>query len=498
MNIPIYKAEIEAGLEEAVKASASVAYVAPVRTFIPSRKEEEQAKIIALKTEAENKEQLDLYYINSVLVSTGWNKNDDVFDAQETWSAKDSPEDKQFNFMHDETDIIGHITDNIVVDRGGNEVKELKQLSSEGQFDIITSAVLYNSWTDPKLKARMSKIIEEIESDKWFVSMEALFAGFDYAVVDLEGQHKTIARNEESAFLTKHLRAYGGQGEYEGHKIGRLLRNITFSGKGLVSKPANPRSVIITDSDPFRTSEIFAITHSSLRENQMSDMTLETQVKELKAELAQAKDASDALKAEISSQKDEEFKSKIEAFETTVADKDSKIVELNEAIEASQAQVTELETSLTQAQEALAEITAKVEAHEAEAKREARKVLLAEAGLEDEDVEAALEKFAEVSDELFEEFAGYMKKKANFPPKKDDEEEDEEKEDAKSSEETEVEAEEQDEAEVEAEAEILEEVEEEVEATLTDAGDDSVAEARTSASDWLESNVLRTTASLQD
>ena len=182
-----------------------------------------------------------------------------------------------------------------------------------------------------------------------------------------------------------------------------------------------------------------------------------------------------------------------------MADKDSKIVELNEAIEASQAQVTELETSLTQAQEALAEITAKVEAHEAEAKREARKVLLAEAGLEDEDVEAALEKFAEVSDELFEEFAGYMKKKANFPPKKDDDDDDEEKkEDAKSSEETEVEAEEQDEAEAEAEAEILEEVEEEVEATLTDAGDDNVADARASASDWLESNVLRTTASLQD
>ena len=497
MNIPIYKAEIEAGLEESIKASASCAYVAPVRSFIPTRTEEEQAKIIALKTEAENKEQLDLYYINSVLVSTGWNKNDDVFDAQETWTAKDTPEDKQFNFMHDETDIIGHITGNVVLDRSGNEVKDLNQLS-DGQFDIITSAVLYNSWTDPKLKARMAKIIDQIESDEWFVSMEALFAGFDYAIVDPDGQHKTIARNEESAFLTKHLRAYGGQGEYEGHKIGRLLRNITFSGKGLVSKPANPRSVIITDSDPFRTSEIFAITHSSLRENQMSDLTLETQVQELKAQLVEAKAAEEALKAEISSQKDEEFKVKIEAFEATVAEKDSKIVELNEAIEASKAQVTELEATLAQAQEELTQITAKVEAHEAEAKREARKVLLAEAGLEDEDVEAALEKFAEVSDELFEEFAGYMKKKANFPPKKDDEEEDEEKEDAKSSEETEVEAEEQDEAEVEAEAEILEEVEEEVEATLTDAGDDSVAEARTSASDWLESNVLRTTASLQD
>ena len=48
----------------------------------------------------------------------------------------------------------------------------------------------------------------------------------------------------------------------------------------------------------------------------------------------------------------------------------------------------------------------------------------------------------------------------------------------------------------EAEAEILEEVEEEAEAALTDAGDDAVEELRSSASEWLEGNVLRSTASI--
>ena len=57
-----------------------------------------------------NPDQIDLFYIKSVLVSTGWNKNDDVFDAAETWAARNTPEDKQFNFMHNENDIIGHIT----------------------------------------------------------------------------------------------------------------------------------------------------------------------------------------------------------------------------------------------------------------------------------------------------------------------------------------------------------------------------------------------------
>ena len=51
-------------------------------------------------------------------------------------------------------------------------------------FDIITEAVLYNSWTKPENRERMSQIIAETEEGKWFVSMECLFAGFDYALLD--------------------------------------------------------------------------------------------------------------------------------------------------------------------------------------------------------------------------------------------------------------------------------------------------------------------------
>jgi len=203
MNIPIYKAEIEAGLENAIKSNASVAFNSPVKTYIPSRKEEAGInRLLAFDSPPEDTvDQIDLYYLNSVLVSTGWNKNDDVFDTAETWMARKSPEDKQFNFMHDETDIIGHITGNIVVDQNGRKLSDSTNTDGLPEaFDIITSAVLYNSWSDPALKARMDKIIAEIEEDKWFVSMEALFAGFDYAVITPNDEHKTVARTQESAF----------------------------------------------------------------------------------------------------------------------------------------------------------------------------------------------------------------------------------------------------------------------------------------------------------
>ena len=153
----------------------------------------------------------------------------------------------------------------------------------------------------------------------------------------------------------------------------------------------------------------------------------------------------------------------------------------------------------------------KIEAHEAEKKLFARKSLLLEAGLDSEEAEAAIEKFAEASDEMFEEVVSLIsaKKKGALPPwlkkDKDDEDEDEGKKKAKKKAEVEAEeaeeadeaeAEETDEAEVEAEAEILESVEEEVEVALADAGDDSTEELRASASEWLETNVLRSTATL--
>lgn len=83
----IYKSEIESGLSELIKNN-TVAYCAQANLHKGSI---EAAKVVISdvdvleKVIAQNKDQMDLYYLESVLVSTGWNKNDDVFDAQETW-----------------------------------------------------------------------------------------------------------------------------------------------------------------------------------------------------------------------------------------------------------------------------------------------------------------------------------------------------------------------------------------------------------------------------
>ena len=166
----------------------------------------------------------------------------------------------------------------------------------------------------------------------------------------------------------------------------------------------------------------------------------------------------------------------------------------------------------------------KIEAHTAEKKVLARKTILLEAGLEGEEAEAALEKFAEASDEMFGEIVQIMAAGVPKPPKaedkskKDDEEKDEKelppfmkKKGAKPVDDKSKNAgtpggkpkkmmaeEEAEEVEADFSEEVLEEVEVEAEASLTDVGEDAVLETRTAASAWLESNVLRSTAKVQE
>jgi hypothetical protein len=428
MNIPIYQQEIRDGLQEAI-ASSSIACVAVAEADVKPSPEavQELQKILASNQNgelalAENKEQIDLFYLKSILVSTGWNKNDDVFDHKELWDAKDTPEDKPFNFMHDEKDIIGHITANEVVDFEGNALDPNGDVPKE--FNILTSAVIYTEWSDPEQRSRMAKIIAEIEDNKWFVSMECLFPNFDYALKNSKGELRVIRRDEASAFLTKHLRSYGGTGTYEDYQVGRLLRNLSFSGKGLVSKPANPRSVILEGNDFFDESQAKVLTLSSLKEKNMSD-SFKEQVDDLRAELAEAKAANEALKEKVVAEQRAEFEEKIQALEATIAEQSAKITEQASAHE-------DLSTSLTEAQEALAakekDFKEKMEELREMKKKEAmqkRKAQLEEVGVDAEQASATITEFEDVDDATFDKIVAAMKKVADMhgDKKKEDEKE---------------------------------------------------------------------------
>lgn len=478
----IYQQEILDGLSESIKANASIAYCAPA-TLIEDSKNVSYKIIDKIKASS-NPNQIDLYYIKSVLVSTGWNKNDDVFDSKQTWAARSTPEDKQFNFMHNENDIIGHITGSYVVDRNGNKIDESEDQTSPQEFDIITEAVLYNSWTNPDNRDRMQKIISEIEQGKWFVSMECLFSGFDYALLDNNGVAKVLERNEGSAFLTKHLRAYGGTGQYEGYQIGRLLKDISFSGKGLVSKPANPRSVILDSSRAFHTtSESNVLTSFPKGDNNMSDLNLlEKQLAEVRSELASAKEENKVLREQL-----EAIASKEQG--ESIAKLEAALTEQVEIVKNLQASLVEKETLLTELHNSIAVKDGEMKKKDEELmymkKKEnmaKRKASLLEAGFEDAEAEESLAAYDALSDEAFETVLAAMKKKmAKWQEEKMKKEEKPKAEETQAAIKEEISSE-----------EIFEGVST-TEATLVDAANDTdeLDATRASVAEWLEKNVLR-------
>jgi len=327
----------------------------------------------------------------------------------------------------------------------------------------------------------MQQIIAEIEEGKWFVSMECLFAGFDYSLISEDGTAKALERNETSAFLTKHLRAYGGTGEYEGYRVGRLLKDISFSGKGLVSKPANPRSIIIDSSRAFSLNDTTLTTFSQGEEIMADTNLLEKQLADINAELASAKEENVALRAQL-----EEIASREQG--ETGAKLEEAVAEKEEAVKALEASVTEHETTIKELQETLAkseeEMKEKMEElnkMKKEKKMEARKATLLDLGFSEEEAEESLASYETLNDETFDVLvAGWNKMKS----KKNKEEEE------KPMASEEVVAEEA--AAEEAAQEALEDVET-TEATLVDATDeqDELLATRANVAEWLETNVLR-------
>jgi hypothetical protein len=480
-NMKVYQQEVIDGLSDTIKANATIAYCSPAIICEPTSTCLNYGE--KLQASSGNPKQMDLYYLKSVLVSTGWNKNDDVFPVDQTWSARHTPEDKQFNFMHNENDIIGHITGSYVVDRNGSLLNDnIENIPDE--FDIITEAVIYNSWTNPENRERMNTIIQEIEEGKWFVSMECLFAGFDYAV-SMNGNNKIIARNEESAFLTKHLRAYGGTGEYEGYKIGRSLRDISFSGKGLVSRPANPRSVILDASKAFSVRETSLISDVTLGEKNMSDTytkDLEKQLADVRSELASAKEENVLIKKQIEASKDKEYASTVSEFENLVTAQKETILSLEEQVASLNQTLSDIKASLEKKEEEVTSLSVALEAMNKKDRNRGRKEMLVEAGFDATEAEESLDLYDSLNDQAFESIvAVYKKKMAKYMDKKKEEEMKNKAEESAVATENETEV----------TPELLEGLQTS-EATLIDSSDDhdELASTRASVAEWIANNVL--------
>lgn len=249
----IYQVEKQDNLEENIAANTSIAYHTDIiqqEPRIKSLRDLEIAENIIKSSIKDN----ELYYHTSILVTTSWNLNDDVFTPGTVWEAKNTPVHKPTNIEHDSMKIVGHMTGSWAIDEDGELIEADKDITKlPSKFHILAGSVIYKKWhSNTEYEKIIAELIEKIEAGEKYVSMEAIFKDFDYILEDNKNSdYRIIARNEDTAFLSKYLRAYGGDGYFQETKIGRVVKNISFCGNGYVDKPANPESVIFTKDNIF-------------------------------------------------------------------------------------------------------------------------------------------------------------------------------------------------------------------------------------------------------
>lgn len=404
----IFRQEIADGLEQTIKTQASISYASVAEPSTASNHNIKNIKSIAGLQDS------DLYYVQSILVSSSWNKNDDIFDKAEVWAAKNTPEDKPTNLNHDENIIIGHITSNWPITDDGMIIDENTLVENlPDKFHILTGSVIYKGYTSPELRDRTTALIEEIENGTKYVSMECFFKGFDYGLIDKSsGEYKVLARNEETAYLSKYLRAYGGYGEHDNYKIGRVLRKITFSGKGYVDKPANPDSIIlnginnlkmenkeniqaqeITESEKNHFSE-----NSGVIANEITRINTETiQMNEDTKSVAELEETIKAKQAEL-----EIALAAITQCEAEAAEKTEQMKKKEEEMMKKEEEMNKMKAELDATTEVIAAYKSKEEEMMKKEKKNKRMASLLEAGIETAEAELVLEKFETVDDSAFE------------------------------------------------------------------------------------------------
>lgn len=193
----------------------------------------------------------DMFSLTGILVTTNWNKNDDVFSPSDVWVARMTPNYKPVNINHQgnettENRIIGVIRDSLPVDE-----KYCPIASDSGTLPSKYHLAVTCSLWAKYFPDAVTSIKEAINDNAMFLSMECLFDDFGYAL-KTEGSNevKLINRNEATSSLTKYLRAYGGDGTCTigptKYRIGRWLRSFVFSGVACVTNPANPESIIFS------------------------------------------------------------------------------------------------------------------------------------------------------------------------------------------------------------------------------------------------------------
>lgn len=198
----------------------------------------------ALNLPPEEERQPDLQYLTAIFVSSGINKNGAVFLGSELLKARRTIVGKAVDLEHAEQQIIGQITNSVFLKRDKTLIDpdlmmKTMMVGDQDQLDldIGISAIIH--------KARFPELAAEVARGEWMVSMECFYRDYDIKVGNMIIPKEQAADMGIDGMIGSVVRVKDGDKELGFHLVGRVLRDILFSGVGLVKNPANPRSIIM-------------------------------------------------------------------------------------------------------------------------------------------------------------------------------------------------------------------------------------------------------------
>jgi len=176
------------------------------------------------------------------------NLNGAVFLPSELVAARDTMLDKPLDVEHLEGYIVGHIYDRAFMLKDRSVVDPVDMLVSKGnkidkeEIDIAVAMSLY--------KYRFPEIAQDVLDGKYKVSMECYYRDFDIKVGDViiskdEAKRIGISFSDSDSLVGSSVKLVEGNKELGYSRVGRVFRDILFSGCGLVESPANEESIIL-------------------------------------------------------------------------------------------------------------------------------------------------------------------------------------------------------------------------------------------------------------
>ncbi len=213
-----------------------------------AKEAQEKASVLAFPDEKQG----DLQYIKSVLVSAGTNKNGAHFLPSEMMKAHQTIVNKAIDVEHNEEQVIGHIYDCAFLFKDGEQFDPKEILAEHEQarqdpdlldIDIVVAGVIH--------KMRFPELADEVLEGNWKVSMECFFKDFDIKIgeqIITRNEAETLGYNPQD-LIGGFVKVMVGTKALGKHLVSRVLRDITFSGMGIVKNPANPHSIILETAD---------------------------------------------------------------------------------------------------------------------------------------------------------------------------------------------------------------------------------------------------------